>query len=75
MTAHGPGQHDYPFIGEPPQPPQRPCDILQLEVEALHPNSAARVATIQAANEPHRGEWFAEAVYWVAETEQDEDES
>ena len=24
MTAHGPGLHDYPFIGEPPQPPTPP---------------------------------------------------
>jgi hypothetical protein len=24
MTAHGPGLHDYPFIGEPPQPPPPP---------------------------------------------------
>jgi hypothetical protein len=24
MTAHGPGLHDYPFTGEPPQPLEPP---------------------------------------------------
>ena len=35
MTAHGPGLHDYPFIGEPPQPPTAAGAAPQTLVPAL----------------------------------------